>query len=778
MKKILYGFLALVIVLVLGIYLVLFTSFGNNLIADYAQKKIKELSGIEVQINEFKLRPSSLALEAGISNLAFLKMEGNLSLFKLGFDVDYVLNLDKNSVKDLTLSLQEDIAFKGKIKGVASDFSLSGNGKAFGSNIALLARILDYAPLDLKLDAKAIKVEELLALLSQPAYAKGLLHLSADVVAKDLKPDGKALINLDISSLNYTQIAKDFNLSLPNKTEPKAKIIVLINDDLILAQSQINNDFLNFNTQKTQYKISQNALQSDFSLGIENLSKLEKLIGTKASGTLNIDGNASLLTNALQGLEFKAKGSNISAFNLPKTNANLNAVLQEKNEALHFVALLNSTLLEIPTLQGYYKTSNDELSLESQINVNDLNKFKDLAGVALTGSAKAKINAKMLGSAIQNLNLDADIAGGKITALSNGKSLDANIDKLDLSKALALAAQPAYASGILNAKAHLSSLDFAKLNGNFTLSANGILGQKALSTMLNTNFPANTKYNLSANGDIVNNVINFTTNLKSDLANLNDFKGKFDINTLALNSTYSLDAYDFSKLNFLAGRKLSGKALFTGDLNLGKAINASIHSKNLFGGSLDSSLANNDFKANIAGVDFSSLMKGLDLPDYYEGKAAVNVNYNLLSENGKAVANLSNAKLKNTKAVSLLSTLVQRNLSADSFDKAEIVANINKNQITLNVSTSAKHIDFSINNGLINTKTSSLNLPFALVIDKANFKGSVTGTSENPSVKLDAGSLIKSAAEGLLGGKDGEKKTKKIEQKVDKEINRFLNKLF
>lgn len=43
MKKIFYGVIAFVVVLLIAIYTILFTSFGNNIVVNIAQKRSKKV---------------------------------------------------------------------------------------------------------------------------------------------------------------------------------------------------------------------------------------------------------------------------------------------------------------------------------------------------------------------------------------------------------------------------------------------------------------------------------------------------------------------------------------------------------------------------------------------------------------------------------------------------------------------------------------------------------------------------------------------------------------
>ena len=135
MKKVLIAVGAVFLVLLVAVYVVLFTSFGNKIVAGIIEDKAKE-AGLELNVSKFVLRTSNLDIEVNVANMLNAKVEGNLSLFKLGFDVDYILALDKAYVRSLNLNPNQDFSFGGKIDGRASDFKANGQG--------FLSTISDY----------------------------------------------------------------------------------------------------------------------------------------------------------------------------------------------------------------------------------------------------------------------------------------------------------------------------------------------------------------------------------------------------------------------------------------------------------------------------------------------------------------------------------------------------------------------------------------------------------------------------------------------------------
>ncbi|EME0243231.1 hypothetical protein AAGQ69_000664 [Campylobacter coli] len=846
MKKIFYGVIAFVVVLLIAIYTILFTSFGNNIVANIAQKKIKESAGLDVNITHFNLRFSSLELQANIANMADFNLQGALSPFKLGFDLDYLISLKQNYAKNLGLNLNQNLSFGGKIQGKASDFTLDGRGYLLGSNVLLNVRMYNYSPIALNLDAKNLKIEEILHLLSYPSYAKGFLNAQAKISAQNLKPDGNIIIKLDTSYINYEAIKKDFSLDLPLNSNPKAEILANVKEDKIYAVSKIYNDYLNLQTQKTLYDMSKNILSTDFNLNIPSLAKLEKLTKTRLNGSLGVIGETSVVNNALSSLnaqviglggevkaslkhnkifadineaslekllalagygalvsgnlnakllnadldfsnfDLEAKINNakintnelkkIAKIELPNTIFSLDAKANAKNSNISYNALLASNLLNIKKLQGTYNLKNSELNTDLNAFIDDLSQFSAIAGQKLQGKADLNAKAHIIGTQIQNLNANANLADGVIKADSNGKKLDLNIDKLDLSKLFVIAGMPNYASGVVNAKVNLDNIDFNNLNGKANLEAKGILNAATLSKILNKNFPNNTSYDLNTKINFKNNIAQFDSVLNSSLANLSNFKGKFDINKMVLNSDYVLDIADFSKLGFLLDRKLKGKASFNGKIGFDKTLNFTALSKNLFEGKLDSTLKNNILNAKLEGVDLSTLASGLDFIDIYQGKANLDAKYNLISEQGEVNADMKEGKLKPNAITAALKLITLKDITTDVFHTANAKALINKENIKLDLNMQADRSYVLVSSGMLNSKSGSLNLPFDIKIDRANFKGNITGTTQKPQVKLEAGSVVNSI-KNIVGDKaqDG---VQKAGEKVDEGINKLLNKIF
>ncbi|MGH2267144.1 hypothetical protein [Campylobacter taeniopygiae] len=845
MKKIFYTILALIVVLIIASYVILFTGFGNSIVANIAQNKIKESSGLDVNITRFKLRFSNVDLQLSLANMVNLNVYGKLNFFKLGFDLDYIVKLNKNYAQNLGLNLKENLAFGGKIQGKASNFTANGKGYLFGSDVLLNARIYDYSPIALNLSAQDVQISELLGLFGRANLAKGTLDIASKISAKDLKPNGNIIIKLDNSYINYAMIKKEFGLDLPENSNLKAQILANVKDDKIYAISKIYNDYLNLQTQKTLYNLSDNTLFTDFDLKIPSLAKLEKLTKTKLNGNLQTVGDLSLANNSLQtlntnviglggeikagfknnqllaqidnadlgkilaiagygslingnlnanlssiGLDFanfsaEAKINNakinteelkkIAHIELPNTSFSFNAKAVGKNSNIAYNAILASNLLNIKKLSGTYNLKNKELNTDLNSFIDDLSQFSTIAGQKLQGNVELNAKAHLIGSQIKNLSADANIANGIIKANSNGEKLDLDINKLDLSKLLVIVGMPNYASGDINAKAHLDNVDFKNLNGNLNLKVKGILNSVILSKILDKKFPNNVNYDLNSNIVLKNNIAQFDNALNSTLVNFTHLKGSFDINKMNLKSDFILDVNDFSKLGFLLDRKLKGSASFNGDVSYDKTFNFNIMSKNLFNGALNAILKDNIINADLNNVDLDTLAQGIGIMDVYQGKANVKANYDISNEKGEVNLDIKEGKLKPNAITTALKVLTFKDFTQEVFHTANAKALINKENIKLNLNMQADNASILINSGELNSKSGSLNLPFSAKIDKVDFKGNITGTTDNPKIKLDASSVVDSV-KNIFGVKNNDTTDKN--KKVDKAINKIINKIF
>ncbi|MBT0606235.1 hypothetical protein FQZ14_07100, partial [Campylobacter lari] len=502
-------------------------------------------------------------------------------------------------------------------------------------------------------------------------------------------------------------------------------------------------------------------------------SKLILDLKTQGLDFKNFNLNARLNNANINVVEFKK----LSNLDFPKTTFNLQAKANAKNSLIDYEALLDSNIVKIPQLKGSYNLTNKDLKAQISAFIDNLNRLKPLTKQDLNGPLNLDAKVDLKANQIQNLDANIKIMQGLINAKSNGKSLQAKVDNIKLEQLFPLIGQKVLAFGDVNADIDLKTLDFSNINGDFKAIINSSFNEVELSKLLEKKFPKNTSAKINLDGKISKSIIDFNAKALSSFANINSLKGKFDLNQMALASTYNISLQDFSKLGFLVDRNLKGKADFEGKFDFKNAlIDASVNSKNIFNGSLNATLKNNIFNAKMQNTDLSNLAQSLDLPDYYQAKSNLSIDYNLLKESGVVLMNLADGQLKKNLITSALMLLLQKDITQDVYRNGEAKININKNLIDLNLNLVADRSNINISKGKVDTKSTKLNIPFNIVIDRANFKGIIKGTTQNPKVSLDTKSVVNSIVNTIGGNaSDGAKNTGK---KVDQVIDKIFNKLF
>lgn len=757
----------------------------------------------------------------------------------IGLQNQYTKELNLDNKQDLTfkgkiLGKSSDFIVNGK--GFLFNSNLSLNTKLVNYNVENLellgkdidiAQILDFASLPRYIHGK---INLLVTITTQNSKPNGnaLINfytssINNNLIYKDfnltlpkqsfVKGEIKSLIQDKLIISTSTILSNFFNLNTDKSVYNLANNIlesdfnIKINDfdqfssilkTKLQGKSQIqgnlkltNNQLQEFNATLLGFGGELKAIFADNILNINtNTIEIDQILKTfsipsvvdsKLDFSLNAKGLDCKNFNALVKLDNAkintAEFRKLSGLDFPQTNFNLQAKADAKDFVIAYKAALNSNIATISNLNGTYNLNDKDLKIDLSAFVDNLNKLKVLTKQDLNGPLNINTKLNLQANTIKDLDANIEIMQGKINAKSNGNNLEATIDNVKLEQIFPLIGQQILAYGDIDANVKLDSLDFSNINGKFNANIDSAFNELELSKLLKKQFPKNTSAKINLDGNIKNSLLDFNAKVKSSFANIDKFQGKLDFNKQSLQSIYEISLDDFSKLGFLVDRKLHGNAKFNGKLNFeNQLIDASIISEKIFNGQLNVTIKNNIIKANIDNVDLSNLAQSLDFPDYYEAKSNVKVDYNLLKENGEVLLDLNNGKLKKNLITSALMILLQKDITEDVYKNGKASAIINKNIIDLNLDLFADRSKINITNGKIDTKSTNLNIPFNIIIDRANFKGAIKGTTQNPKVDLNAGSVVKSIANTLGGNtSDAAKNTGK---KVDQAIDKVFNKIF
>lgn len=573
----------------------------------------------------------------------------------------------------------------------------------------------------------------------------------------------KTSYNLSSAALN-----SDFKLQVPDlsKLESIAKQplkgSVDINGDVAIAQNKLlvlNAKLIGLggNIDATLKDNQLNAIINHIELS-NVLALIGKPIALK--GVLNGEAKISdlnpkklkgnLSASIKNGEILSAGMKSLSGIDFPSGivfNQNLEANLA--GEEVGFLMKLASNLLSIPSLKGQYNINNSDLSAEYNVMVSELSKLESITKQKLSGKVEIDGNVEVKNQQLAALNTNAQILGGTIKTSLKNNTLIAKASKIGIENIFALIGQNPLAKGILELDAKFEPFDVKNLNGNLSLNvANGGFMAENMSKILEKDFPKDVKFSLKANSDIKSNIANFDANFLSDLLNLNSIKGKFDIEKSVLDSKYELGLPDLSKLKFLANRDLKGKIDANGDLKFNKELEFSLNS-DIFKGKLRADLKSNIFTAKLDKFIIKELTQMLTYPNFYDGTANLNANYNLKSSIGDFNLDIIEGRLVKSGLTNAISFAVQKDIAQEVYKDGYVKGNINKNLIDFQANMKAQKSELNITKGTFDSLTSKLDIPVQMNIEKTDLNVHVTGTTQEPKYDVKSDYLEKKIDKGI-----------------------------
>ena len=830
----------ILLVLVVALYCVLFSSFGNSVLKPFVEKIASEKIGMEFRLEKFELGFSSFDILAIINGELGVESKGKYSLFSSQFDLNY--NTQAKSFN----GMQIDLSLKGEALGSFDNFVANGSGSLAGSNIRFASRIKDYAPLELKLDAKELDLAALSMIALKKAYITGKLSAVADIAGQE----GTAKLN-SAKIIITKEAQNDFGISLP------ANFALSLNSDIkllgkqVAATTRVKSALANLSAKNTSYNFENGEITSDFNVDIANLAALEPIIKQKLNGSIKVAGNTKIANGAMEFLDAKINGlggeilaslkdnelnANIKNLKLAQalslaglaplansdisgtakiTNLNdtkkikgsanltlssgvlnhkqMNALLgsdlssdvsfnaQNKLEiasgTLNFDSVLNSPVIENLGAKGSYTLANGDAKIDLVGKIADLGA---IFGSGAKSPANIKANVGLKAGELSDGDIDIKGFGGQILAKVKGKALNANIKNIKAEQVLAMTTFGSLFNGEVNAELSLDGLNLQNLNGRGELSVkNGVFNAAAMSKLLETEFPGNVKFSLNFKPTFTNSVAYFSSNFASDIANISKFDGSYNLQKNALDAAYSANVSDLSKLSFLTGVALYTPLNVSGKIaSTNQAINASANS-DIFGSNTDITFKSGVLNANMKNAKIEQILKALGYEQFYIGSTNMTFDYNTASKLGEFNANILNAHLAKTGLTELISSVLGgRDITTEVYENGVVKGRVTGDIITFDANMHSKRSDINVKQASINTKSKALNIPVSANYEKTDIGIDITGTTEAPKYALSSQYLQQKAEQGVE--KLIDKAFKGNDEKADKakDILNNLKKLF
>lgn len=615
-----------------SIFFILFTQSGNNLLKPYLEQLIQKKLNQDVRIEAFTLKTSFIDLEIMIAKNSKAIINGSFDALSKSFDIDY--SIDAQNLQTPYVHIKEPLHVKGKASGNIEKFSLDGIGEAFRSQINFATNMENKIIKDIQINAKNIKIEDILVFLKKPIYTKGVIDIVADI--KSLGQNsyaGDSDITIHYGTLNNILFEKDYGIKFPTLVTYRGNIKSNIYSDIINSKVDIFSNIAQINSKKTQFDLTNNVLISDYIVNIINLSLIEKSM----QGNILFDGN----------------------------------IKQDK----------------------------DGLSID--INSNTL--------------------------------------GGTIKGVVLNDNLKFDFAKLDLTKISTMFKQPKYSDGNLNL-----SLDIDDIKSNKgRLVLNVEEGSLHVNELIEIKETKNIKYNFSLTTDMKKEASLINADFDSDTFTLKLKDNIFNSDTKFLEGPYSLHVDDLNKLYFVTQRaikgdvQVDGKYAYENEELILDGTSSFLDAKTIF------NLKNNTLHVKSDDLSMIKVADALYYPKVFDSFASLEADYDLASEKGLVSISALNGKLLKSELTNIVYVVSGFDLSSEIYKDSLLRGVIDKKSVDFSLLMNGLESYFKIPTGHLDLESNEIKGDFDIKIENKDFKGSIEGKLEQPTVKLNSSEYIK-----------------------------------
>lgn len=464
------------------------------------------------------------------------------------------------------------------------------------------------------------------------------------------------------------------------------------------------------------------------------------------------------IANEQKGVNFK-----VNKFVLTTSNIEFDASVDENSNIKIFgdLALIAKTV-----------------DLKFNIDIKDLSKLQKFTNQKLNGSFKT--NGSLKGNQeLAKLNGSTNIFKSDTSYDVELKNFEPSNIVFDMKAAkideiLYFVNQAKYASGNIDINADIKNAKIDSLDGFIkTKITNGVVAN----ALINKNFDTKLKDILAFKGDINTKLVPNSVLTKADIytsmANVFVKEASVDLNTMLIKSDYLLNISDLSKLFDVTQTKMRGKIDINGDIKKDKDLLVNGNSK-LLDGELKFKLLNDDFKANIDGVEMLKVLHMLYYPEIFTSKSKLALEYNLAKQSGVVQGDLLNGQFKKNEYSTIINTFAKLDLTKEVYEKVALKSDINKNIIKSTISMKSKLTQIEVNPSTLDTKKSLIDALVKTDIKGIKFDTKISGNLTNPDVKVDTSKLLQSG----LKQKAQEKIEKTIEKKIGEKAGNLLKGFF
>ncbi len=258
----------IIIFILLVLFCLLYTSIGNKLTYSSIGYALSKKTDLDIEVKSINVRQYPYLV-------ADMIVEKKYNLKLQGFVDNYHLNMDYQLTSDCLQSnictINDDIDIVGHINGPLGNVHVTGEGKMLDGNISYGWIKKSDTFKDLNLVLLDINSTKLFTLLGQTALFKGKAnaHILFDHIGEKRK---KGKIIYDVKDKNFSGLLVDLHTQIDIHDESHTFIMDVTAPELTLHLS------------KGQYDQEKKHAHAFYALDIQDLSRLERMLGDKYVG--------------------------------------------------------------------------------------------------------------------------------------------------------------------------------------------------------------------------------------------------------------------------------------------------------------------------------------------------------------------------------------------------------------------------------------------------------------------------------------------------------------
>jgi len=307
----------LIITIVAVVYIVVFTSFGNNLLKPTIESKIQEETKLDSKLKTFSLNMSEFEILLELSKSNNIALKGTYSLFSQAFDISYRVEIKElEELKSLTNApLKGRVFTNGTIKGDSSFITIAGVSDIAKSDTSYHIELTEFNPTSIIAKVKKANLLSLLELGGQKPYASADIDL--DINFKNITPhalDGDILLQTHEGKIDTKLMKSDFNVTIPT-TAFAMNLDAKLKGDDIDYRYELNSNLAKISSSGT---VTPEPLTLDVKYGInvEELAVLKPITNADVRGAFRLDGTAKGTKESLKVVGKSDVASSDTVFNI------------------------------------------------------------------------------------------------------------------------------------------------------------------------------------------------------------------------------------------------------------------------------------------------------------------------------------------------------------------------------------------------------------------------------------------------------------------------------